>query len=190
MLSCFSHVWLFGTLWTVARQGLLSMGFSRQEYWSGLPCPPPGVLPNLGNEPTSLVSPALQEDSLPTEPPGKPVSLVGRAFGRCLSHEGEALLHGIDALWKWLQDCPGGSVVKNLFASLGETGSVSGPAGSHMLRSNYAHVPQLLSCALEPVLCNKKSHCNEKSKHQLESTPSALQLEKACTTTKTRCRQK
>ena len=46
MLSHFSHVQFFATLWTVARQTLLSMGFSKQEYWSGLPCPPPGDLPN------------------------------------------------------------------------------------------------------------------------------------------------
>ena len=57
--SCFSRVWLFATLWTVAHQAPLSMGFSRQEYWSGLPCPPPGHLPNPGIEPTSLLSPAL-----------------------------------------------------------------------------------------------------------------------------------
>ena len=48
------------------------MGFSRQEYWNGLPCPSPGDLPNPGIEPTSPVSPALQADSLPIEPPGKP----------------------------------------------------------------------------------------------------------------------
>ena len=52
------------TPWTVAHQAPLSMGFSRQEYWSGLPFPSPGDLPNLGIEPRSL---ALQEDSLPTE---------------------------------------------------------------------------------------------------------------------------
>ena len=45
--------------WAVAHQSPLSMGFSRQEYWSGLPCPPPGDLPQPGTEPTSLVSPAL-----------------------------------------------------------------------------------------------------------------------------------
>ena len=50
---------LFATLWSVARQAPLSMGFSRQEYWSGLPCPPPGDLPNPGIEPESLMSPAL-----------------------------------------------------------------------------------------------------------------------------------
>ena len=52
-------------------QAPLSMGFSRQEYWSGLPCPPPGHLPNPGIEPRS---PALQADSLLSEPPGKPSS--------------------------------------------------------------------------------------------------------------------
>ena len=54
---------------TVAYQAPLSMAFSRQEYLSGLPFPPPGNLPNPGMEPMSL---ALQADSLPSEPPGKP----------------------------------------------------------------------------------------------------------------------
>ena len=56
--SCFSPVRLFVISWTVAFQAPLSMGFSRQEYWSGLPCPP-GDLPDPGTEPTSLMSPAL-----------------------------------------------------------------------------------------------------------------------------------
>ena len=59
VLSHFSHIWLFVTLYTVAHQTPLSMGFSRQEYWSGLPCPPPGDLPNPGIEPRSLTSPAM-----------------------------------------------------------------------------------------------------------------------------------
>ena len=59
MLSRFSHVWLFATLWTAAHQAPLSTGFSRQEYWSGLLCPPPGDLPDPGIEPVSLMSPAL-----------------------------------------------------------------------------------------------------------------------------------
>ena len=59
MLSLFSHVQLFVTLWIVACQAPLSMGFSRQEYWSGLPCPLPGDLPYPGIEPASLMSPAL-----------------------------------------------------------------------------------------------------------------------------------
>ena len=57
--SCFSRVCLFVTLWTVGRQALLSMRFSRQEYWSGLPYPPPGDLPYPGIKSVSLISPAL-----------------------------------------------------------------------------------------------------------------------------------
>ena len=59
-LTCrFSRVRLFTTLWTVARQAPLSMGFSKQEYWNGLSFLPPGDLPNPGTEPASLMSPAL-----------------------------------------------------------------------------------------------------------------------------------
>ena len=54
-----SHVWLFATLWTAARQPPLSLGFFRQEYWSGLPCRSPGNLPNPGIKPASRTSPAL-----------------------------------------------------------------------------------------------------------------------------------
>ena len=59
VLSYFSHVWLFVTPQTVAHQAPLSMEFSKQEYWSGFPCPPPGDLPDPGIEPESLTSPAL-----------------------------------------------------------------------------------------------------------------------------------
>ena len=65
-LSC---VWLFVTPWTEARQAPLSTVFSRQEHWSGLPCPPPGDLPNPEIEPRS---PTLQADSLSSKPPGSP----------------------------------------------------------------------------------------------------------------------
>ena len=58
MLSCFSHVQLSATLQTVAHQAPLSMGFSRQKYWSGLPCLPPGDPPNTGIKPACLMSPA------------------------------------------------------------------------------------------------------------------------------------
>ena len=61
MPSQFSHIQLFVTLWTVAHQAPLSMGFSRQEYWNGLPFPPSGNLPDPGIEPKS---PVLQVDSL------------------------------------------------------------------------------------------------------------------------------
>ena len=73
MLSCFIRVWLFVTSWTVTFQAPLSMGFSRQEYWSGLPCPPPGNLPNPGIEPPSLYLLHQQAGSLPLVLPGKPI---------------------------------------------------------------------------------------------------------------------
>ena len=72
-----SRVRLFATPWTVAYQAPLSMGFSRQEYWSGLPFPSPGDLPNLGIEPGS---PALQTDALLSEPPGKPQITYGQTL--------------------------------------------------------------------------------------------------------------
>ena len=68
----FSCVPLFATPWTVAHQAPLSMGFSRQEYWSGLPFPPPGDFPDTGIEPTSLTSPALAVGSLPLHHLGSP----------------------------------------------------------------------------------------------------------------------
>ena len=61
MLSHFSGVWLCATLWDVAHQPPLSMGFSRQEYWSESPCPPAGDLPDPGIQPPSTMSPALAD---------------------------------------------------------------------------------------------------------------------------------
>ena len=92
-MSKVSHVRLFATPWTAAYQASLSMGFSRQEYWSGLPFPSPGDLPNPGIEPRS---PTLQADALTSEPPGKlssqiswrrkwqptPVLLPGKSHGQ------------------------------------------------------------------------------------------------------------
>ena len=72
VLSRFSHSRLLVTAWIVGHQAPLSMGFFRQEYWSGLPCSPPGDLPNPGIEPASLMSPALAGGFLPLAPPGKP----------------------------------------------------------------------------------------------------------------------
>ena len=68
-----SRVQLSATLWTVARQPPLSMGFPRQEYWSGLPFPPPEDLPDPGMEPTCLVFPALVGRFFTAEPLGKPL---------------------------------------------------------------------------------------------------------------------
>ena len=67
-MKSLSHGQLFATPWTVVHQAPLSMGFSRQEYWSGLPFPSPGNLPDPGIKPRS---PALQGDSSPSEPSGK-----------------------------------------------------------------------------------------------------------------------
>ena len=84
VLSCFSYVWLFVTPWTVDHQTPLSMGFSRHEYWSGLPCSPPGYQLNWGIEPASLKSPALAGGFFTTsatweawEAPGKPGKHLG-----------------------------------------------------------------------------------------------------------------
>ena len=88
---CASHSVMFVTPWTVAHQAPLSMGFSRQEYWSGLPFPSPGDLPNPGIKPGS---PALQADSLPSEPPWKPLFLVRIMFMAMGRWEGQKLGSG------------------------------------------------------------------------------------------------
>ena len=75
-LSC---IWLFATPWTVAYRAPPSMAFSRQEYWSGLPFPSPGDLPDPGIKPRS---PELQADALPSEPPGKPSAPNTRLLGK------------------------------------------------------------------------------------------------------------
>ena len=81
----FSCVHLFLTPWPVAHQAPLSMGFSRREYWSGLPCPPPEDLPDPGIEPDSLTSPAL----------------AGRFFTTSATWEAsQELMHKIKALWR------------------------------------------------------------------------------------------
>ena len=108
--SHFSHVWLFVTPRAVAEQASPFMGFSRQEYWIGLPFPPRGYFPNPGIEPLSPVSPALQADSLPTEPPEKLLSIL---VLKCM----------VSKRWKrekWREketdarDFPGGPLVKTL----------------------------------------------------------------------------
>ena len=71
-----NNVWLFENPWIVACQAPLAMGFSRQEYWSGLPFLLQGNLPNSGIEPASLVSPALAVRFFTTTAPGKPLRLT------------------------------------------------------------------------------------------------------------------
>ena len=77
LVKSLSHTRLFVTPWTVACQAPPSMGFSRQEYWNGLPFPSPGDLPDPGIKPES---PALQADSLPSEPPEAPILKVWFSF--------------------------------------------------------------------------------------------------------------
>ena len=80
LLLLFSHQVMSSScdpLWTIASQAPLSMGFSRQVHWSGLPFPPPGNLPDPGSEPTS---PALAGGFFTTEPPGKPTYSIYNSF--------------------------------------------------------------------------------------------------------------
>ena len=76
VLSLFSHVQLFTTLWTVAHQAPLSMGFSGQEYWSGLPCPPLGDFPHPRIDTVSPAAPCIEGGLFTAEPPRKPFLLV------------------------------------------------------------------------------------------------------------------
>ena len=75
-MSDFSGIQLFVTPWTVSCQAPLSMGFSRQEYWSKLPFPPPGDLPDPGTEPMSLMSPALAGEFFTASAAGKPIEYL------------------------------------------------------------------------------------------------------------------
>ena len=127
-MKSLSHVWLFATPWTVAYQAPPSMGFSRQEFWSGLPFPSPGDLPNRGIEPRS---PTLEADALTSEPPGKPINVIlnGKKLKAFLLNSGirhscllslflfnivlEVLAIAIRQE-KEMQNLPGGPIVKNL----------------------------------------------------------------------------
>ena len=91
-----SRVWLFATPWTVAYQASPSMGFSRQEYWSGLPFPSPGDLPDPGIEPGS---PALKADALSSEPPGKSQGLFKRVSS---SHQVAKVLELQHQSFQWI----------------------------------------------------------------------------------------
>ena len=73
-----SRVRLFSTPWTMMHQASLSMGFPKQEYWSGFSFPPPGDIPDPGTKPTSPVSPALQGNSLSAEPSRKPIHKINK----------------------------------------------------------------------------------------------------------------
>ena len=96
----------FVTLWTVVHQAPLCMGLSQQEYWSGLPCPPPGDLLNSEIEPLSSASPAMRVDSSPTEPPGKPKLNIRKwKCSRSVMSDSLRLFAAYQALHPW--DFPG-----------------------------------------------------------------------------------
>ena len=98
VLSRFSHVLFFATPWTVARQAALSVGFSRQKYWSGLPCPPPGELPDLClTSNLCLMSPALAGGFFTTSATLEAHGLLSTAFfsGKNTGAGSLSLLQGI-----------------------------------------------------------------------------------------------
>ena len=111
VLSHFSCVWLFATPWTTALQPLLSMGFSRREYWSGSPCPPPENLPDPGLKPASLMSPALAGRFFTTTATWEAQRLYGPnpLQYSCLENpmDGgawQAAVHGVAKCQTWLND--------------------------------------------------------------------------------------
>ena len=99
-MKSLSHVQLFATPWTVAHQAPLSMGFSRQEYWSGLPFPSPGDLPNPGIKPRC---PSLQADALTSEPPGKPLIILVSRYIIGASQVAQRLKHLPAMRETWVQ---------------------------------------------------------------------------------------
>ena len=135
MLSHFSRVQLFVTLWTVAHQAPWSMGFSRQEYWSGWPCPPLGDLPNPGIKPGSLTSPALAGRlfiSSVTWAAPLPAILVNKNHG---SHQ--AIILQLP-LWRALRELR------------------MGPDVSHQGSSHFGHTPQPSKCTLRRLGMRKR----------------------------------
>ena len=124
LLSHFSH--FFVMPWTVAYQAPMSMGFPRQQYWSGLPCPPPEDLPNPGIKPTYPVSSALQVDSL-LESPGKPLptSISSVQFSRSVVS---------DCLWSpWIAARQASLSITNCRSSLRLTSIKSVMPFSHLI---------------------------------------------------------
>ena len=119
MLSRFSLVRLFATPWNVSHQAPLSTGFSRQEYWGGLPCPPPGDLPNPGTEPTSLMSLHWQANSLYQRHLGSSVDVISvlhfkrsEARRKQPQQGNSPKLLGLHCLW--LQDAVVGEVMSGI----------------------------------------------------------------------------
>ena len=109
MLSCFSCILIF-VIWAIVCQAPLFMGFSRQEYWNGLPCPPPVDLPNPGIKPVSHVYLHWQVNSLPLAPTGKPI-LGHQVKSKSLSRVRLLRPHGLKPtrfIYPW--DSPGKNI--------------------------------------------------------------------------------
>ena len=103
VLSCFSHVQLFVALWTAIHQAPPSVGFSSQEYWSVLPCAPPGDLPEPGIEPTSLMSPVLAGGFFTTG-----ATWEARSWYCGIFNNSDVLAIQIKFLWtSWHEQCLG-----------------------------------------------------------------------------------
>ena len=136
VLSCFSHVWLCATLWTVACQAPLCIGFSRQEYWNELPCPPPGDLPYAGIKPTS---PALQADSLPLAPHGKPKVQTAKKTG-VIGGRWRCPIAQMRELGQWAEK----ELVVLMFSLNPSCSSLHRAGGQHSQR------PHLSNCLQEP----------------------------------------
>ena len=136
MRACvFSCIQLFVTLWTVAHQALLSMGFPRQVYWSGLPFLPPGNLPDPGIKTTSPVTPALAGRFFTTVPPGKPGCVFLNALGKELWNFLKAeIWPGSYVLYKEGQDSKSSGVTKGVITFLN-------PTNSALLRGSSTRVP-------------------------------------------------
>ena len=148
MLSC---VWLFATPWTVAHWTLLSMGFPRQEYWSVLPFPPPGDLPNPGiKHPSSPVSPVLREILC------------------LLSHQESLFLASSNVFHFTMLIYFSLTTVQVLLLWLGTI--------PHAREATKPQCHNYWACALEPVLRNMRSHCSEKPIHNYRVAPAHLNL--------------
>ena len=132
-----SHFWLSVTLWTVACKSPLSMGFPRQEYWNGLPFPPPGDLPDPGIEPASAVAPAWQANSLPLSHLGSPIKHL------CVCSVTQSCVTLCDSV-----DCspPGSSVCGILQARILEWVAMPFSRGSSWCRdrTRFLHCRQIL----------------------------------------------
>ena len=149
MLSNFSHVRLFATPWTAACQAPLSMGFSRQEYWSGLPCPPPRYLLEAGIKHLSLISLALTAEFIITSTIWEAHMMV---LGIPLKERHNFHPYRAYSYWRHIQQRENGKCYKH--ALHGDTGARRGEAGDEVLTSNTVscHFSLLNISQVSPLL--------------------------------------